>query len=311
MGFLQHGVWHGGDGDQIGARGWEQRVEGIRGLLRAQPGPGELQAEPGRYHLIVCPGCPLSHRVWVLYRLKQLDDVITIGRVRPVMGVNGREFEGVDSVTGASTLHDLYLATEATFSGRDSTPVLWDRVTRRIVSNTYRDILAMLNREFDAFTTSAIDVQPAARMAEIDATLARLGAGLLGAVYRAGFSRDQADYEYHLAAMDRMIPELAAQLADRPYLLGDTLTEPDLGLFATLVRYDAIYLPLFRCTRQRIEDHPALTAYIARILALPGVAETFDLRATMRHYYGSHVHLNPTRIVPLPPSMSWLPACPQ
>lgn len=307
MGFLRDGVWHGGDGDQIGARGWEPRVEGIKGLVRAQPGPGELPAQPGRYHLIVCPGCPLSHRIRVLHRLKRLDDVITIGEVRPVMGANGREFDGVDPVTGASTLHDLYLETRADFSGRDSTPVLWDRVTRRIVSNTYRDILAMLNREFDAFTASDIDVQPAARMAEIDAELARLGAGLLGAVYRAGFSRDQTEYERQVAAMDRMIPELAAQLADQPYLLGDAITEPDLGLFATLVRYDAIYLPLFRCTRQRIEDHPALTAYIARILALPGVAETFDLAATMTHYYGSHVHLNPTRIVPLPPPMSWLP----
>lgn len=140
-------------------------------------------------------------------------------------------------------------------------------------------------------------------MEEIDRELARLSNGFLGVVYRCGFSR--ADYERYAAILDRTIPKLARQLSDRPFLLGDRITEPDLALFAGLVRYDAIYLPLFRCTRHRVEDHPTLTAYIERILEIPGVSETFDLKTTMTHYYVSHAHINPTRIVPLPPKLSW------
>ena len=309
MGFLAEGVWHGGDHDQIGAQGWEPRREQIRGVVRARPQGGEeLPAEPGRYHLITCPGCPLSHRVAIMRGLKGLQHVVTSASVRPVMGAHGREFgtddaAGPDPVTGARLMHELYTATAHGYSGRDSTPVLWDRMTRRIVSNAYRDILAMLNREFG---TGGVDVLPAERMDEIDAAMARLGTGLTGAVYRCGFSRDQAEYEYHANTIGRTVPELAALLSTRPFLLGDAPIEPDLALFACLVRFDAIYLPLFRCTRARIEDHPALVAFIRRMMALPGVAATFDLRRSMAHYFGSHVHLNPTRIVPLPPPMAWL-----
>ena len=199
----------------------------------------------------------------------------------------------------------MYLATQPDFSGRDSTPVLWDKQTRKIVSNTYRDILTMLNREFNAFTDADVDIQPPERMAEIDDLLAQLGGGLVGVVYRCGFARDQQDYENNAALIDRTIPQLEQRLSDRPFLLGDRVTEPDLALFACLVRYDAIYLPLFKCTGRRIEDSPVLTAYIKRMFRVPGIAETFDLELTMTHYYVSHAHINPTKIVPVVPKLSW------
>lgn len=313
MGFLTEGVWHGGDECQIGAQGWEPRHEHFDGHVRAHPTAGDVSfpAEAARYHLIVCSGCPLSHRVSIVHALKGLDGVVSTSLVRPVMGPNGREFgtadEAVrDPVTGHDYLYQLYTGTRPDYSGRDSTPVLWDRQSRSIVSNTYRDILAMLNREFDAFTDSDHDFQPAELTSDIERELGRVSAGISGVVYRCGFSRDQAEYSKYVAILDRAIPELALRLADQPFLLGDRITEPDLALFASLVRYDAIYLPLFRCTRQRIEDHPTLTAYVSRIMALPGVARTFDLRLTMTHYFGSHVHINPTRVVPAIPRLSWL-----
>ena len=226
------------------------------------------------------------------------------------MGPNGREFGTVDraaadSVTGIDYLYQLYLASDPKYSGRASTPVLWDRRSRKIVSNTYRDIFTMLNKEFGAFTDSEVDFQPPERMAEIDEQLAKLGAGLVGVVYRCGFSRDQKDYEDNAARLDQMIPLLEKQLSDRPFLLGDRISEPDLVLFASLLRYDAIYLPLFKCTGQRIEDSAVLTAYIKRMFEIPGVSETFDLELTMTHYYVSHAHINPTRIVPVTPKLSW------
>lgn len=312
MGFLQQGIWHGRDQDQIGAQGWEPRHEQFKGLVTAgAAGEGaEFAAESGRYHLIVCPGCPLSHRTVILHRLKGLEGIVSVSSVRPVMGANGREFgtpemAAADPVTGASFLHELYREMDPAFTGRDSTPVLWDRKTGRIVSNTYRDIFSMLNRAFDAFTETRLDVQPEELREEIANELARLAGGILGVVYRCGFSRSQSDYEAHATTLGETVRRLAADLEDRPFLLGDTLTEPDIALFACLVRYDAIYVPLFRCTRERIEDHPSLTRYIERIMALPGVKESFDLELTMTHYFASHAHINPTRIVPLPPKLSW------
>ena len=312
MGFLRSGVWHGTDQDQIGAKGWEPRIEQFKGLVTAGAADqdGELPAEPGRYHLIVCPGCPLSHRTLILHRLKGLEGVVSVSSVRPIMGENGREFgtaEAVvaDPVTGASFLHELYRDMDPDFTGRDATPVLWDRKTGKIVSNTYRDIFSMLNRAFDAFADHSLDLQPVELKTAIDDELARLSSGILGVVYRCGFSRSQTEYEAHATTLGETVRRLAADLQDGPFLLGDRITEPDIALFVCLVRYDAIYVPLFRCTRERIEDHPALTRYITRIMNLSGVRQTFDLKLTMTHYFASHAHINPTRIVPLPPRLSW------
>ena len=312
MGILVDGVWHGGDDKQIGAARWEPRHEAFGGYVRARTAGSQpdFPAEGGRYHLILCPGCPMSHRVAMVHRMKNLGNAISTSLVRPVMGPHGREFGAAqhaspDSVTGHEYLYQLYLESDPNYSGRASTPVLWDKQSRKIVSNTYRDILTMLNREFGEFTESRLDLQPPERMAEIDEQLARLGAGFTGIVYRCGFSRDQQNYEENAALLGRAIPQLEHQLANRPFLLGGHVTEPDLVLFASLVRYDAIYLPLFRCTAQRIEDSAVLTAYIKRMLQIPGVAETFDLALTMTHYYVSHAHINPTRIVPMVPKLSW------
>jgi putative glutathione S-transferase len=313
MGILVNGVWHGGDSRQIGAGGWEPRHEPFKGYVgsAAAGNQPEFPAEAGRYHLIVCPGCPMSHRVSMLHRMKKLDNVVSTSLVRPVMGPNGREFGTVDvaardGVTGYDYVYQLYLATDPDYSGRASTPVLWDKKTRKIVSNTYRDIFTMLNAEFDEFTDSDVDLQPRERMAEIDDLLAWLGAGFVGVVYRCGFARDQQDYEHNAALIDRTLPQLEQRLSDRPFLLGDRVSEPDLVLFASLVRYDAIYLPLFKCTGRRIEDSDVLSAYIKRMFLVPGIAGTFDLKLTMTHYYVSHAHINPTRIVPVLPKLSWL-----
>ena len=315
MGILIDGVWHGGDARQIGASGWEPRHEHFKGFVRASSAANqtEFPAERGRYHLIVCPGCPMSHRVSMVHRIKRLGHVISTSLVRPVMGPNGREFGTVDRmapdcVTGFDYLYQLYLASDPRYSGRASTPVLWDRMSRKIVSNTYRDIFSMLNKEFGDFSDSDVDFQPSERMAEIDSQLAALGAGLVGVVYRCGFSRDQKNYEENAALIDKAILQLEQQLSHRPFLLGDRISEPDLVLFASLVRYDAIYLPLFKCTGRRIEDSAVLSAYIKRMFLIPGVSETFDLKLTMTHYYMSHVHINPTKIVPVVPQLSWYEA---
>ncbi|PWW01927.1 putative glutathione S-transferase [Hoeflea marina] len=313
MGILHEGRWNGGDDRQIGASGWEPRQEHLRGTVSAKPDGGALPAVAGRYHLIDCPGCPLSHRVTMALRMKGLEGSISTARVRPVMGPNGREFETgdhpVDPVTGFRFLYEAYIATDPTYSGRASTPVLWDRHQGRIVSNCYSDIFGMVNGEFEAFAERRVDFRPEDLRDELAAELSWLGQNFTGAVYRCGFARDQAVFDDYVERIRTAVSQLDAKLADRLYLLGDRVTEADLALLACLLRFDAIYLPLFQCTSARIADHPVICAYVDRMLALPGIAESFDINASMTHYYRSHAHINPTRIVPPQPSLGWtLPA---
>lgn len=309
MGMLKEGRWIGGDHNQIGAAGWEPRREHIRGMVSAEPAPGALPPVAGRYLLIDCPGCPLSHRVTMALRMKGLKGAIRMARVKPVMGANGREFQtggqAVDPLTGFRFLYEAYLATDPAYSGRASTPVLWDLQERRIVSNCYSDIFGMVNGEFEAFAERRIDFRPAGLRDELAAELSWLGQNLTGAVYRCGFARDQAVFDDYVERIRKAVAELDVKLADRTYLLGDSVAEADLALLACLLRFDAIYLPLFQCTSARIADHPTIRAYVERMLALPGVAESFDLAASMTHYYRSHAHINPSRMVPPPPAPAW------
>lgn len=311
MGYLAEGVWVGGDQNQIGAKGHEKRAEPLGNLVLAKPQwSTDRKAEPGRYHLIECPGCPLAHRASIVHRTKGLGSVITTSTVRPVMGRNGREFgkpseSSIDPVTGKRYLYELYLATDPNYSGRASTPVLWDCETASIVSNRTSDIIAILNREFDEFIPPSVDYRPPDLEVEIDTMIAQLYEEFIGAVYRCGFAREQDLYEHNASILDRGIGKIEATLTEHPYLLGDIITEADLALFASLVRYNSIYIPLFGCTQTRIEDSEILTKYIIQLFDIPGVRETFDLRLTMEHYFVSHAHINPRKVVPRPPKLSW------
>ena len=300
----------GGDDRQIGAGGWEPRQEKVRGWVRAVPDQGALPAQPGRYHLIDCPGCPLSHRVVMALKMKRLDSVISTARVRPVMGPNGREFDiplgqTVDPVTGLRYLYEAYLATDSKYSGRASTPVLWDKQEGRIVSNCYSDIFDMINGAFDAFTSVELDLRPPELRDALAEELAFLGQNLTGAVYQCGFSRDQDVFDRYAARIARAVAELDRKLRTRRYLVGDRITEADLSLLACLLRFDAIYLPLFQCTSVRIANYPRICAYVEHMLTLPGIVETFNLSASMTHYFRSHAHINPSRIVPPAPPAAW------
>ena len=312
MGRIVNGEWIGGDDQQIGADGYEIREEPLRGRISEEPGAAH-PPEAGRYHLIECPGCHLAQRVAILRRLKGLDHAVSATTVRPVMGPNGRDFGDrggarPDPVTGYTYLHELYTATEPRYNGRASVPVLWDKVAGRIVSNSYAEVFGMLNSDFDAVAGAPdLDLRPAALEEEHARLSTFVRDGFVEAVYKCGFARDQDQYDAHAAILDRTFDALEARLEGQSFLLGSDIAEVDLILFCAMIRHDAIFATLFQCSRRRVEDSPNLTAYLARIWALPAVPPTFDLREAMEHYYVSHAHINPTRIVPRPPRMSWLP----
>lgn len=309
MGQLIDGKWTGGSDRQIGAAGWEPRKEEFRDRV-SRDGSTAFAAEAGRYLLVECPGCPLAHRVSMLHRLKRLQQIVPTVSVLPEMGMNGREFrrEGdqAEPHTGFRYLYEAYLASNPTYTGRASTPVLYDLQRQRILSNNTRDIFAMFNSEFDAFTDIRTDLLPHEMSDAITETMDEIYAGVTSAVYKCGFARAQQDYDSALRLLEIALDRWEAHLASQPYLLGPNPTEADFMLFTSLARYDAIYIPLFRTTTRRIADMQALSAFLWRLHRLSGIAETFDLGACMQHYFRSHLHINPTGIVPAPPALGWL-----
>ena len=274
-------------------------------------GSGGFRAEAGRYHLYVALICPWASRTLIGRRLKGLAEAITVSVVEPALSDQGWQFgtypgANRDELNGATYMHQIYTRADAHFTGRATVPVLWDKLQGTIVSNESADILRMMNAGFGALASGSHDLYPADLAPEIDALNDRIYAGFNNGVYRAGFATTQIAYEeaYHqvFATMDM----LEARLADgRAYLFGDRLTETDIRTFVTLVRFDAAYHGLFKCNRSRVADCPALSAYLERILALPGVAETVSIDH-IKHGYYSVKALNPVGIVPLGPDLAWM-----
>lgn len=252
------------------------------------PGPtgeGGFEAEPGRYHLYVALICPWASRTLIGRSLKGLEDVISVSVVEPELSDHGWRFAEPDELNGITYLHELYTRTDPMISGRATVPVLWDKKRGTIVNNESAEILRMMNSAFGDLADPTFDLYPADLREEIDALNARIYPSLNNGVYRAGFATTQVAYEEAFHQVFAMLGELEAHLGDgRPFLLGDRVTEADVRLFVTLVRFDVAYHGLFKCNLRRLADYPALSEYQARFLALPGVRETVSVDHIKRGY---------------------------
>jgi len=278
-----------------------------------RPGPtgeGGFQAEPGRYHLHVSLACPWAHRTLILRRLKGLEDMISVSVVHPFMGEDGWTFDpgdGVvpDTVTGARLLREVYLAADPRYTGRVTVPVLWDRQRGTIVNNESAEIIRMFNSAFDGVGARPGDYYPEHLREEIDRVNARVYDTVNNGVYKAGFATSQAAYEEAVRDLFETLYWLEERLGRQRYLVGDRLTEADVRLFTTLVRFDPVYAFHFKCNIRRLIDLPNLWAYTRDIYQTDGIAGTVDLGHIKQHYYTSHPSVNPTRIVPLGPELDY------
>ncbi len=242
----------------------------------------------------------------MIRRLKGLADQIELAVTHWHMGDQGWTFaEGPcvtgDPVNGAAYLHQVYVAARADYTGRVTVPVLWDKVRGTIVSNESADILRMLGSAFDQVGARPLDTYPPDLREEIDALNARIYASVNNGVYRAGFATTQAAYEEAVLPLFETLDWLEDRLARSRYLTGSTLTEADIRLFTTLIRFDAVYHGHFKCNLRRIVDYPALWRFARDLYCLPGVAETVNFHHIKQHYYGSHPSINPSGIVPSGP----------
>jgi len=278
-----------------------------------RPGPtgrGGFKAEAGRYHLYVALICPWASRTLIARSLMGLKEMISVSVVNPILTDQGWTFAGFPGATedhlfGVRYLHQIYTRNDPGFTGRATVPVLWDKHQNCMVNNESADILRMLGGSFNHLVQDAQPIlYPEDHADEIDALNQRTYQRLNNGVYRAGFAQSQEAYEEAYADVFSTLDELEERLNGRNYLITDQVTETDIRVFVTLVRFDAAYHGLFKCNRQRIVDFKNLWAYTRRLYALPGVAETVNL-AHIKHGYYNIKSLNPLGIVPVGPAISF------
>lgn len=307
MGMMVEGVWHDDWYDTRVAGGAFVRPETAFRSRVAADNSTDFPAAAGRYHLYAALACPWAHRTLVVRALKGLEDALPLSAVDPDNVAQGWAFTGaggttLDRANGCRFLHEVYALARSDYTGRVTVPVLWDTKTRTIVNNESAEIIRILNREFDAFAAHAFpDLYPTELRGEIDAVNDRVYRTVNNGVYRAGFATAQDKYEEAVTALFESLDWLETRLATRRWLCGNRFTEADVRLWTTLVRFDAVYYGHFKCNLRRLVDYPALWGYTRDVYALPGVAATVDLAQVKRHYYGSQIKVNPTRIVPKGP----------
>ncbi|MDY0834321.1 glutathione S-transferase family protein [Pseudomonas sp. SED1] len=311
MGLLIEGRWHDqwyeSSADGAFQREQAQRRNWVTG--DGEPGPtgeGGFAAEAGRYHLYVSLACPWAHRTLILRKLKGLESLIDVSVVSWLMLENGWTFDKAhgssgDKLDDFTYMHQRYTADTANYTGRVTVPVLWDKKLKRIVSNESAEIIRMFNSAFNQLTGNQLDFYPEAQRSTIDALNDRIYPAVNNGVYRAGFATSQKAYE---AAFDDVFAELdhlEQHLGEHRYLAGEYLTEADVRLFTTAIRFDAVYYSHFKCNLRRIADYPNLSNWLRELYQWPGIAETVDFAHIKGHYYASHRTINPTGIVPKGP----------
>ncbi|MGN7974578.1 glutathione S-transferase family protein [Serratia sp. 22264] len=314
MGQLVDGVWQDiwYDTSSTGGR-FKRSTSQFRNWVTADGQPGEhgtggFKAEKDRYHLYVSLACPWAHRTLLMRKLKGLEQIIPVSVVHPLMLENGWTFgQDFPETTGDSLYHSdflyqLYLRADEHYTGRVTVPVLWDKQQQTIVSNESADIIRMFNSAFDGVGARAGDSYPNDLRGKIDELNGWIYDQVNNGVYKAGFATSQEAYDEAVNALFDALARLEQILGQHRYLTGDRLTEADLRLWTTLVRFDPVYVTHFKCDKRRISDYLNLYGFLRDIYQMPGIAETVSLPHIRNHYYRSHTTLNPHGIISIGPA---------
>lgn len=299
MGQLIDGQWHKGwyDPDKRGAFARPKTV------FRNAVAPEDV--EPGRYHLYVSYACPWAHRAMIVRALRRLEPVIGMTSVDPHMSDEGWSFGGdgeEDPLFQSTYLRDLYTRADPHYSGRVSVPILWDKKKNTIVNNESRDIIRIFDTAFDEVAEGPSLAPPELRLA-IDSRLDEIYEPFNNGVYRAGFATKQEAYDEAVRDVFATLDRMEQVLAGQRWLCGDTFTEADVAFFTTSLRFDLVYYAHFKCNVRRIRDYPNIWRFVRDVYAMEPVKRVCRLDEIKVHYYWSQTTVNPSRVVPLGPSL--------
>ena len=303
MGLLVKGQWvdQWYDTKSTGGR-FVRKDSSFRNFI----GSKRFPAEPGRYHLYISHACPWAHRTAIFRELKGLQEIISLSVVEALMVEHGWEFDAqADTVNHKQYLHQVYTLADPEYSGRVTVPVLWDKKQGTIVNNESSEIIRMFNNEFNAITGNNLDLCPTDLRSEIDSINDFIYGAVNNGVYKAGFATSQAVYTEEVNTLFAALDQLEQRLASQRYLVGEQLTEADIRLFTTLVRFDPVYVGHFKCNIRRIADYPNLSNYVRDIYQTGNIAATVRMDHIKEHYYASHTTINPTQVIPVGPEIDY------
>lgn len=302
MGRLIDGQWVTRDLNNDERGRFVRKAAAFRGLI----GEPHHRAARGRYVLYASYACGWTHRTLIFRALKGLADVVPIIEVQPFMGDHGWTFaSGADWVNGAKHLYQVYQKAKPDYTGRATSPVLWDTETRSIVSNESADIIRSFDSCFSTWSANDTSYFPPGMDARIDEMMRANYDTVNNGVYRAGFAGSQEAHEEAVRDVFQRLSELELLLGTQRYLLGRQLTAADWCLFPTLFRFDAVYHLHFKCNLKRLVDFPNLWNYTRELYQHRTVRETCRLEDVKLHYYTSHESINPRRIIPLGPFLDF------
>ncbi len=309
LGMLVDGKWTTEWTERDSQGRFNRMATQFRNWITADGSSG-FPATTNRYHLYISLACPWAHRTLIMRSIKGLNDVISLSIVDPEMGDDGWKFSDQpgcipDSVNQTKYLREVYLKANAEYTGRVTVPILWDKQQHTIVNNESREIIRMFDHEFSAYAQSSVDFCPADLKEQVENTITAIYKPINNGVYRSGFATSQAAYEEAVTELFETLDHWENVLENQRYLCGNQLTEADICMFTTLLRFDPVYHGHFKCNLRRIVDYPNLWNYLKDVYQYPGIKETCNLDHIKRHYYKSHTQINPTRIVPKGPILNF------
>lgn len=308
MGLLIDGLWHDKWYDTKKTNGKFVRSESqFRDIISTD---SKFMPEKDRYHIYVSHACPWAHRTLITLTLKNLDYIISYSSVTPIMLQNGWEFdtnsaEYLDPLYNENFLYKIYLKTNPSYSGRVTVPILFDKKEQVIVNNESSEIIRFLNSAFSDFSTESPDLYPSHLQDEIDEINAIVYDSINNGVYKCGFATDQKVYEASFDQLFTALDDIELRLNKASYLVNNQLTEADIRLYTTLIRFDCVYHGHFKCNKKQIKDYPALSNYLKHLYSMEAFRKTTHFHDIKSHYYESHLMINPTGIVPKGPELPY------
>ncbi|KAK3936839.1 glutathione S-transferase [Diplogelasinospora grovesii] len=278
--------------------------------------------EAGRYRLYIGLFCPFAHRANLVRVLKGLDSIIPITTVKPYpkgddTGYPGWQFPSTsseypgadpDPLFGSKYLYELYFKADSEYKGRYSVPVLWDTQTSTIVNNESAELMRDLQTSFNPLLSpenAAITLYPEHLREEIEKIAGWMQKDLNTGVYKAGFAKTQEAYDAAVPRVFAALNKLEKTIHQNggPYILGKHLTELDIRAYATIVRFDTVYVQHFKCNLGTIRhDYPQINRWLKNLYwNVPGFKETTDFKHIKENYTKSHGDINPRAITPMGP----------
>ena len=306
MGQLVNGVWTKGSVSSNQKDGSFKRVDSV---FRNEISDNDkvYKPEKNRYHLYVSYACPWAHRTLIFRHLKKLENHISVDYVHPDMLENGWSFSNDfpkttgDSLHFKSYIHEIYQLSDKKVSSKATVPILWDKKTSTIVNNESAEIIRIMNSSFNKITKNFDDYYPSKLRTEIDKINKITYENINNGVYKSGFSKTQSAYEDAVTKLFSSLEMVDNILEGKEYLVGNQLTEADIRLIPTLLRFDSVYHVHFKCNLKKISEFKNISNYVKKLFNIPAINSTTDFDHIKRHYYFSHESINPNRIIPLGP----------